>query len=43
MSKGTEKLSGRIQSVEFDNQNLLKSYDKLADRVSLQDGNLYTI
>ena len=41
MSKGTEKLSERIHTVEFDNQNLLKSYDRLADRVSLQDGNLH--
>ena len=43
MSKGTEKLSERIHTVEFDNQNLLKSYDRLADRVSLQEGNLHTI
>ena len=43
MSKGTEKLSERIHTVEFDNQNLLKSYDKLADRLSLQDGNLHAI
>ena len=43
MPKGTEKLSERIHTVEFDNQNLLKSYDRLADRVSLQEGNLHTI
>ena len=35
------KLSERIHTAEFDNQNLLKSYDRLADRVSLQDGNLH--
>ena len=43
MSKGTEKLSEIVHTVEFYNQNLLKSYDRLADRVSLQEGNLYTI
>ena len=32
MSKGAEKLSERIHTVEFNNQNLLKSYDKLADK-----------
>ena len=41
MSKGTAKLSERIHSVEFDNQNLFKSYDRLADRVFLQEGNLH--
>ena len=41
MSKDTEKLSERIHTVEFDNQNFLKSYDILADRVSLQEGNLH--
>ena len=43
MSKSIEKLSERIHTVKFDNQNLLKSYDRLADRVSLQEGNLHTI
>ena len=42
-SKGTEKLSERIHTVKFDNQNLFKSYDRLADRLSLQEGNLHTI
>ena len=41
ISKGTENLSEIIHTVEFDNQNLLKSYDRLADRLSLQGGNLY--
>ena len=40
---GNEKLSERIHIVETDNQNLLKSYGKIADRTSLQEGNLYTI
>ena len=43
MSMGTEKLSERIHTVEFDNQNLLKSFDRLADRASHQEGNLNTI
>ena len=41
--KGTEKLAERIHNVEFDNKNLLKSYARLADKVSLQDGNLHAI
>ena len=32
MSKGTEKLSERIHTVEFDNQKLLKSHDKLTEK-----------
>ena len=32
MCKNTEKLSERINIVEFDNQNLLKNYDRLVDR-----------
>ena len=45
MSKDTEKLSERIHTVEFDNQNLLKkkSYDRLSDGVLLHEGNLHTI
>ena len=30
MAKGTEKLSERIHTIEFDSQNLFKSYDRLA-------------
>ena len=43
MSKHAEKLSERIHTFDFENQNLLKSYDKLADGISLQEGNLHTI
>ena len=43
MSKGTEKLSERIHTVEFDNQNLLKYYHRFADRVPVQEGNLCSI
>ena len=32
-----------IRSVEFTNQNLLKSYDMLMDKVSLQKGNVHVI
>lgn len=37
------RLSERIHTVEIDNQNLLKSYEKLADRTFLLEGNLYAI
>ena len=43
MLKGAETLSERICAVEFNNQNLLKSYDRLMDKVSLQEGNMHTI
>ena len=43
MSKGAEKLSERIHTVKFDNQNLLKCHDRLADGTSLQDDNPHTI
>ena len=43
MSKDTEKLSERIHTVEFDNQSLLKSGNRFADRVALQECNLHTI
>ena len=43
MSKATEMLFDKIHTAEFDNQNLLKSYDRLADRVPLQDGKLHAI
>ena len=33
MSKYTKKLSERIHTVEFDNQNLSKSYAKLAEKL----------
>lgn len=41
MSKDAEKLSGRLHTDEFDNQNLLKCNDNSADRISLQEYNLY--
>ena len=40
MSKGTEKFTERIHTVEFGNQNLLKSNNRLSDRISLQGDNL---
>ena len=43
LQKGTEILSEKIHTVEIHNQNLLKSYDKLADRIFLKEGNLHTI
>ena len=43
MSKGVEKVSDRIHTIEFDNQNLLKSYFSLADRVSLKDSSRHAI
>ena len=43
MPQGADKLSERIYTLEFDNQNLLKSYNKLTDRVSFLESNLYTI
>ena len=43
MLKGVETLSERIHAADFNNQNLLKSYDRLTDKVSLQEGNKYAI
>lgn len=43
MSKGAETLSERIHAVEFKNWNLLKCYDRLIDKVSLQEGNMHAI
>ena len=43
MTKGTEKLSEIIHTAEFDNQSLLKGHNRLADRVSLQEGDLHTV
>ena len=37
MSKGTEELSERIHTVEFDNQNLLKIYYR-SQEMSSSDG-----
>ena len=43
MMEGAETLSERIHAVEYNNQNLLNSYNILADKVSFQEGNMYTI
>ena len=43
LQNGTERLSEGIHTVEIDNRNLLKSYDKLSDRTSLQEGNQHAI
>ena len=32
LQNGTERLSERFHTVEIENQNLLKTYDKLSDR-----------
>lgn len=40
LKKGIERL---FHTVKVDNQNLLKCYDKLSDRSSLQKGNLHAI
>ena len=42
MSKDAEKVSERIHTVEFNNQNLLKYYEKLGGRICLHEGNLHT-
>ena len=41
--KDAETLFERICAVECINQNLLNSNNRLTDRVSLQEGNMYTI
>ena len=38
-----ERLSERIHSFEIDNQNLVKSYVKLADGTSLLEGYFHVI
>ena len=43
LSKGTRKLPERIQAVEFDFEKLSQSFDKVTDRIYLQDGNLHDI
>ena len=43
LSKGTKKLPERIQAVEFDFEKLSQSFDKVTDRIYLQDGNLHDI
>ena len=41
ISKGTRNLSERVQAVQFDIQKLSQSFDKVTDRLYLQDGNLH--
>ena len=43
MTVGTETLFKRICSAECINQTLLKGYDRLIDRMSLQKGNVHAI
>ena len=43
ISKGTRKLPKRVQAVEFDVQTLSQSFDKVTDKMYLQDGNLHDI
>ena len=43
MLKDAEIICERIHAVELTNRNLLKSYDRLMDKVSLQEGNMHTI
>ena len=43
MMEGSKTLSERIQAFECINKNMLNSYDRLTYRVSLQEGNIYSI
>ena len=43
MTESIETLSERICAVECINQNQLNSYDRLMDRMSLLESNMYTI
>ena len=43
LQNGTERFSERIHTVETDNQNLLKSYNKPADTTFLLENNLQAI
>ena len=43
LTKGTRNLPERVQAVEFDFQKLSQSFDKVTDRIYLQDGNLHDI
>ena len=43
LSKGTKKLPERIHAVEFDFEKLSQSFDKVTDKIYLQDGNLHDI
>ena len=43
MTVGAKTLFERICSVECTNYTLSKGYDRLSDRMSLQEGNMCTI
>ena len=43
MTEGAETLSERIHTVECINWTLSKSYDRLTDRMFLQEGNEHAI
>ena len=43
LSKSTRNLPERVQAVEFDFQKLSQSFDKVTDRIYLQDSNLHDI
>ncbi|XP_049981111.1 endogenous retrovirus group K member 5 Gag polyprotein-like [Alexandromys fortis] len=43
LSEGTETLSQRIKSVEWENQLLSKAYDRVVERLSIQEGTVYAI
>ncbi|KAH0520307.1 Ubiquitin-protein ligase E3C [Microtus ochrogaster] len=43
LSVGTETLTERIKTAECDNRILSKAYDRLAERLSIQEGTVYAI
>ena len=43
ISKGTRKVPKRVHTVQFYGQKLSQSFDKVTDRMYLQDGNLHGI
>ena len=43
LSVGTETLSERIKTAECDNWILSKGYDRLADRLSIQEGTIHAM
>ena len=40
MTEGAKTLSKRNHAVECINQNLINGYDRLMDKMSLQEGNM---
>ena len=43
LSVGSETLSERIKTAECDNRILSKGYDRLADRLSIQEGTIHAM